>query len=308
MLKRLIIALSISILPFSAPSSAATIGVTLANSDTFLKLLRRGLEEEAANAEDLTLQIEVSNKDSSHQMEAVEGFIEQEVDAIIAVLVDSDEGSKVSSLAEEAGIPLVYVNNSPINAKELPDGQTFVSADDETGGKLQAEEVCRLLKGRGNVGLMMGELTSPAARRRSDAVAAVLKTDACRDMKIVERQSANGARDQGTSVMGEWLDGDEKLDAVIANNDDMALGAVRIMTLRGIAMDDVVIAGIDATPAALNSMKAGELDVTVHQNAEGQGAAAVKAAMDLIAGSDVPPRIDIDSELITPTNLDAHMN
>lgn len=303
MFKRCIATFLVAAMPFAGTANAATIGVALANDDTFLKLLRSGLEAEAANHDDIALTVEMAGKDAARQMETLQGFIDQKVDAIIVNLVDSDDGDAISTMADEAGIPLIYVNTQPINAEELPRHQTVVASDEEVGGTLQAREACRLLKGKGRIALMMGELTSPAARRRSDAVAAVVKTEECGGMQIVERQSANWKRDQGTSVMGEWLNADVAFDAVLANNDEMALGALRIMNLRGLPMDDIVVAGIDATPAALRAMEAQELDFTVHQNAAAQGSEAVKAAIKLVAGEKVPPMIDIPYELVTPANL-----
>ncbi len=303
MFKRVIAAFLVASAPFAGAASAATIGVAFADDDTFLKLLRAGVEDEASKRGGVSLTVEVAGKDADRQMDTLKSFIDQKVDAMIVNLVNSDDGKAVSQMASEAGIPLVYVNTQPINAAELPRRQTFVASDDEKGGTLQAKEACRLLNGKGRIVLMMGELTNPAARRRSDAVAAVAKTEECSGLEIVERQSANWKRDQGTSVMGEWLNADVAFDAVLANNDDMALGALRIMSLRGLPMDEIVVAGIDATPAALTAMKTEELDFTVYQNASAQGAGAIKAAIDLIAGEKVPPAIDIPYELVTPANL-----
>jgi len=64
-----------------------------------------------------------------------------------------------------------------------------------------------------------------------------------------------------------------------------------------------IVAGIDATPDALASMKAGDLKVTVFQNAAGQGAGAVEAAMKLIKKQPVERFVNVPFELVTPQNL-----
>ncbi len=78
--------------------------------------------------------------------------------------------------------------------------------------------------------------------------------------------------------MTNWLSSGTKFDAIVANNDEMALGAINALKAAKKWTPDFVVAGIDATPDALASMKAGELKVTVFQNAAGQGSGAIDAA------------------------------
>ncbi len=62
-----------------------------------------------------------------------------------------------------------------------------------------------------------------------------------------------------------------QFDAVVSNNDEMAIGAIQALKAAGVDMNKVIVAGVDATQDALAAMKAGDLDVTVFQNAAGQG-------------------------------------
>jgi ABC-type sugar transport system substrate-binding protein len=68
-------------------------------------------------------------------------------------------------------------------------------------------------------------------------------------------------------------------------------------------MTDVVVGGIDATQEALAAMKAGDLDVTVFQDAAGQGGGAVKAAIALAKGEKIDAKIMIPFQLVTPANM-----
>ena len=79
---------------------------------------------------------------------------------------------------------------------------------------------------------------------------------------------------------------------VCANNDEMALGAINALKA-GKLLDTVFVGGVDATSEALAAMKAGDLEVTVFQDAKGQGKGGVDAAVDLIAGKTVPDYVDI---------------
>lgn len=94
-----------------------------------------------------------------------------------------------------------------------------------------------------------------------------------------------------------------KFDAIIANNDEMALGAINALKASKKWTPQTIVGGIDATPDALASMKAGELKVTVFQNAAGQGAGSVDAALKLIKKQPVDRFVNVPFELVTPENL-----
>ena len=100
----------------------------------------------------------------------------------------------------------------------------------------------------------------------------------------------------------------EPFDAVIANNDEMAIGAIQAMKASGIAMEDVVVGGVVATQDALSAMQAGELDVTVFQNAAAQGGGALQAALQLARGEAVDQKVYIPFELVTPDNMESYMS
>ena len=72
-------------------------------------------------------------------------------------------------------------------------------------------------------------------------------------------------------------------------------------------MGKVIVAGIDATQDALAAMKAGELDVSVFQNAAGQGKGAVDTALKLANGEQVESFVWVPFELVTPANMDKYV-
>jgi inositol transport system substrate-binding protein len=84
----------------------------------------------------------------------------------------------------------------------------------------------------------------------------------------------------------------------------MAIGAIQAMKSAGIDMGSVVVTGVDATQDALVSMQAGDLDVTVFQDAAGQGGGALNAALKLAAGEAVDQKVYIPFQLVTPANID----
>jgi ABC-type sugar transport system substrate-binding protein len=123
-------------------------------------------------------------------------------------------------------------------------------------------------------------------------------------MKIVEEQTGNWSRTQGQDLMTNWLSAGIQFDALVSNNDEMAIGAIQALKAAGKSMDEVIVAGVDATQDALAAMAAGELDVTVFQDAAGQGKGSVDTALKLARGETVEKKVYIPFQLVTPANMD----
>lgn len=120
---------------------------------------------------------------------------------------------------------------------------------------------------------------------------------------MVEEQTANWQRTQGSDLVTNWLSSGIEFNAVIANNDEMAIGAIQSLKAAGKDMKDYVVAGVDATQDALAAMQAGDLDATVFQDAAGQGKGALDAALKLVKGEKVEKKVYIPFQLVTPENV-----
>ncbi|XKM37826.1 sugar ABC transporter substrate-binding protein (plasmid) [Rhizobium ruizarguesonis] len=302
-MKKIIIGGAMAVL-MSTSAHAGTIGASMAVfDDKFGTLLRNGMEDYANTLESVDLQIEDAQNDVAKQQSQVQNFIAAGVDAIIVQPVDTDATTVISKIAADAGVPLVYVNREPVNVDTLPQTQAFVASNEVDSGTLQTQEVCRLLNGKGKAVVIIGELSNQAARMRTKDIHDVLATDKCRGIEIVEEQTANWQRTQGADLMTNWLSAGFEFDAVIANNDEMAIGAIQALKAAGRPMDSVVVGGIDATDDALAAMAAEELDVSVFQDAIGQGKGSIDAALKLAKGEPVKKKIYIPFELVTKENL-----
>ena len=132
--------------------------------------------------------------------------------------------------------------------------------------------------------------------------------DMCNFITLIDEQTANWSRDEAQDMMTNWIASGEPFDAVFGNNDEMAIGAIQAMKASGISMDDVVVGGVDATPDALVSMQAGEMDVTVFQDLAGQGAGSIDTAIKLAAGESVDKTVFIPFKLVTPENVEEFLN
>jgi inositol transport system substrate-binding protein len=288
---------------------AANVGVSMAAfDDNFLTVLRNGMIDYAKTLDGVNLQVEDGGNDVNKQLSQIQNFVASKVDAIIVNPVDTDATVAMSKLAADAKIPLVYVNREPVNVDQLPEGQAFVASNEADSGTLETQQICKLLKDAGkgsgaNVFVMEGQLSNQAARQRTQDVHDVIATPECNFIKIIDQQTANWSRDEAQSLMANWLTAGTKFDAVISNNDEMAIGALQAMKAAGIDTKGIIIGGVDATQDALASMAAGDLKVTVFQDAAGQGKGALDAALKLAKGEKVDTKVYVPFQLVTPENM-----
>lgn len=285
---------------------AEKIGVTMASfDDTFLTILRNSIGD-AAKKDGATVQIEDGGNDVGKQLSQVQNMIAQKVDAIIVNAVDTDATPKITKMVSAAKIPLVYVNRKPVDFDKLPAGVAVVASDEKQSGTLQARQVCKLLGGKGDILVLMGELSNESARARTQDIQDVIATKECAGIKIVDKREGKWSRTQGQDITMNWLSSGTKFDAIVSNNDEMAIGAINALKAARKWTPKTVVAGIDATPDGLASMKSGDLKVSVYQNAAGQGAQAVAAALKLARKQPVDRYVNVPFELVTPENMNQY--
>ncbi|GGE02792.1 rhizopine-binding protein [Aureimonas endophytica] len=301
-MKSYLVAAALALSCSASAQGAERIGVVMGMLQTnFQSLIVNGMKDHAGKI-GVDLQIEDAANDVNRQVDAVRNFATGGVSAIIVDPIDSDSTATMSKIAADAGIPLVYVNIQPSDLASLTGKQAFVGSDEKESGTLQTKEVCRRLGGKGDVVVMVGDLTSQTARQRTADIHDVLKTPECQGMKVVQEQVGNWGRVEGSDLVSNWLTSGVSFDAVIANNDEMALGASNALKAAN-ASKDILVAGIDATPDALTAMKAGDLHVTVFQDAKGQGVGAIDTALKAARGEKFENVVWIPFELVTPENM-----
>lgn len=272
------------------------IGAAFPILDQFLQTVADGMQAKADEM-GVELVIVAAQEKADTQLSQVENFISQGLDGIMVVPVDTDAAGPMTDAAKNANIPLVYVNRRP---SDLPDGVPYVGSDSLLSGQLQMEELAKLAGGKGNVVILQGDPANEAARLRTQGVEEIVAKNP--DMQVTKTQAGNWYREEGLSIMENWLQTGDQIDIVAANNDEMALGAIQALKNAGM-LDDVLVGGIDATADALAAMEAGELEVTVFQDAKGQGAGGVEAVLKLANGETVDSYIDVPYVLVTPENI-----
>ena len=284
----------------AAPPRDPVIGVAMAHfDDNWLTILRTAMRDHASTLSGVALQFSDAQGDVARQLSQIENFVTQGVAAVIVNAADTSATPGMTKIARAAGVPLVYVNRRPAE-ETLPPGVVFVGSDDFQAGTLQMEELARLMNHEGRVAVMVGELASNGAQLRTRAVEEVVARYP--RMRIVEKQVANFQRERGLDLMNNWLTSGAAIDAVAANNDEMAIGAIMAIQQAGVPPGQMLVGGVDATPDALAELAKGTLAVSVFQDARSQGRGAVDAAVSLSRGGAVESFVWIPFELVTREN------
>jgi inositol transport system substrate-binding protein len=297
----------------STTAIAEDVGVSMARfDDNFLTVLRNGIQS-YADENGIGVQIEDAQDDVAKQLDQINNFIASGVDAIVVNPVDTSATQAMSDAAAAGGVPLVYVNRQPINLDSLPDNQAFVASNEVDSGSLETMALCDNWAAEGksevNVYVMQGQLSNQAAVQRTQDIYDVIEAGKCAvKVNVIDQQTANWSRDEAQNLMTNWLSTGAAFDGVIANNDEMAIGAIQAMKAAGIDMASVQVGGVDATQDALAAMQAGDLDVTVFQNAAAQGSGSLNAAVALAKGEDVEQTVWVPFELVTPSNIDQYLS
>jgi ribose transport system substrate-binding protein len=276
----------------------AQVGVALANFDlNFVSILRTQMMHEL-DTQGMKGQFSDAKGDVALQVQQIDDFINQGVDAIILNPVDTQGVLPMIKAAKNAGIPLIFVNRKP--EVPLTGAMSYVGSDSALSGKMQIEELAKLMNYRGNIAILMGALSNEEARERTRAVEEFVAQH--KNMKVIEKQTAKWQRNEAVDVVSSWLLNGRSINAIVANNDEMAIGA--IMALNQAKKKDVMVAGIDGTPDGLQFIKNGEMVVTVFQDAKAQATGAVRVAYALINKQKTDNYHWIPYQTVTRTNYE----
>ncbi|MFK8257729.1 sugar ABC transporter substrate-binding protein [Erwinia sp. AnSW2-5] len=295
--KTILASLLVCMLPVSSFAKDLQVGVSMALfDDNFLTIVRNSITNEM-KTENVKGQIEDAKGDVAQQLQQVQNFIGQGVDAIIVNPVDTNAVKPIVDLTTKAGIPLVFVNRKP--ATTLTGKMAFVGSDSELAGRLQMEALAKRMDYKGNVAILLGDLANEATRERTKGVKAIVAKYP--GLKVVQEQTAKFTRNDAVDVTSNWLTAGDDIQAIASNNDEMAIGALQAL---GKNEQKILVAGVDGTPDALQMIKNGKMVASVFQDAKGQGAGAVQTAVKLVKGEQVQKIVDIPFQLITKDNYE----
>lgn len=277
-----------------------TVGYAINNlNDTFQTYILEAAKDKAKE-NDMSIRVENAKEDLIAQQDQVNTLIQNGVDALIVVPVDTSAMDPITKAAQNADIPLIYVNRNPYADKEdkMPKNVYYVGSEEITAGIMQMEFIGEKLGGKGNIAILMGILGNEGAMKRTEGVEQVIK-EKYPEMKVLNKETAEWQRDKAIAVTENWISTYGKdINAVIANNDEMALGALQAAKKNN--RSDMLIIGTDAIPDAIEAVEKGELAGTVFQDAKGQGGGAI----DVLVNKDKAESVTyVPFQLITKDNV-----
>jgi ribose transport system substrate-binding protein len=272
-------------------STQPTIGLSISTlNNPFFVSLRDGAGAEA-KAKGIKLITVDAEDDPAKQIAGVEDLIQKHIKVLLINPTDSDAVANVVKEATAAGINVISLDRR-VNGTEV---SAHVGSDNTAGGTMAADFLLEKLGDKGNVVELEGTPGSSAARERGKGFDSAI--DSKGDVKVIARQPADFDRAKGLAVMENILERSKNVQGVFAQNDEMALGAIRAINADG--LNNVVVVGFDATPDGVAAVKAGKLAGTVQQKPELIGKMGVDAAQSLIEGKAVDKQIPVPLSLVT---------
>ncbi len=246
--------------------------------------------EKAAEEMDVELTIMDGNYDLANNISQLETLKSQQVDAIVVNALDTEALNSTVNSIVDSGIPVIGVTAS-LTAEKLT---SYVGSPDVVGGEMAAKEVVKALGGKGNVVIFEGPIGISAQIDRREGIYKVLDDNP--DIKVISERTANWSRSEAMNLMENWIQkhGDD-IYGVIAQNDEMALGALNALKAKKM---DIPVVGIDGIADAQTAVKNGEMVATIFQNADEQGKKALEVAVKAASGEEVEKIYDVPFELI----------
>ncbi|MEU8351152.1 substrate-binding domain-containing protein [Streptomyces sp. NPDC048845] len=282
----------------SGPSGTTTtkLGMSLSTlNNPFFVQMKAGAQREAKER-GIDLTVTDAQNDASQQANQLQNFTSEGRSAIIVNPVDSDAAGPATRSAGKAGIPVVAVDRAVNKA----DTATLVASDNVTGGRQAAKSLAEKLGGKGTVVVLQGTAGTTASRERGKGFAEGIKDYP--GIEVVAKQPADFDRTKGLDVMTNLLQSHRGVDGVFAENDEMALGAIKALGAR--AGDSVPVVGFDGTPDGLKAVKDGSLFASVAQQPGELGRMAVENAVRAAEGKETPSMVKVPVKVVSAKNVD----
>lgn len=261
----------------------------------FFVEMENGVREAAKEAQ---VRLVVTNAEDSaaKQLSQVEDLITRKPDFLLLAPVDSDVLVSAVEAAHRANIPVITIDRTVNSDKVL----TFIGVDDVAGGRAAGEYVVDRLNGKGNVIMLEGVMGSSAQRDRAQGFEEVISQ--YEGIKMLAKQTANFNRVEGMNVTENLLQAHPDVDAIFAQNDEMALGALRAIEAAQ-KQGQIIVVGFDADPEAKDAVRLGEMDATVEGSPYKLGIMGINAALQYLNGETLPEQILLPLELVTQESL-----
>lgn len=290
------------------------IGISVYNQyDTFVSELIGELQnfaKEKEKLERMTITVEILNAGSNQmtQNDQVEYFVENDFDIICVNLVDRTDASTVIETGKNAGIPIIFFNRELVEEDlERWNKLYYVGADAFQSGNIQGDILTKMCEtdfeaiDKNGDGVLQYVMLEGEAGHQDSMVRTLYVINRLESKNIqIEKlaaEIANWNRDQAYAKMEQWLGTlDRQIEVCIANNDDMALGAIDALKDAGYTPEDEewpVILGIDGTVAGCEAVRNKEMAGTVLNDSKGQARGMIELACQVVLGTKMPEDITL---------------
>jgi putative xylitol transport system substrate-binding protein len=225
--------------------------------------------------------------DANVQSNQMDTAITRKTDAVIFAPIDADAAAAPVARAVAAGIPVI----GSVTAANSDQLFAYIGTNDVDGGRMITEKMVEMLGGKGNVVILEGPIGNSPQLRRREGIDSVLEKNP--DIKLLAAKPANWSRAEGLSVMENWLSlyGDS-INGVIAQNDEMGLGAIQAIEAKGFTTDQIKVVSIDGIQDGLRAVQSKGL-FTLYKSAHYEAQGALDLALRAIIGESYKPQADI---------------
>lgn len=258
-------------------------------NNPFFVDLKSGIESEAKKLGYDVVVLDSQN-DPAKEVSNMEDISVKNVDIVLLNPVDSDSAIASVMVANNLDLPVITVDRASNGGNVV----SHVASDNVEGGKMAAQYLVEALGNKGNIVELEGTAGSSATRDRGAGFDNEIKNS---NLNIITKQSADFDRTKGLSVMENIIQSKGNIDAVFAQNDEMALGALK--ALQDANMNDVLVVGFDATDDAVASVQKGDMAATIAQQPKLIGETAVELAHRYLSGEKVENFAPVELKLIT---------
>ncbi|MDO4269344.1 MAG: sugar ABC transporter substrate-binding protein [Eubacteriales bacterium] len=284
------------------------VGFSIAMRDQFWTSMESAMKP-YAEANNIDLSILDANQDVATQLGQVQTWAADGYDAAIIGLANNDSAEDVLTAAGD--MKVVFVNRQP-NLDVLKDGEVvYVGTDETLYGKEQGNFLAELFKADGktevNIAMFTGTLGLDNVTKRTNSAKQALEDNGIKANYVFEN-TAEWDRGKAMDQFSQFMGTGEAVDAVICNNDEMALGVIEAMKTNGDKTVFCPVVGIDATDVGCAAVKLGDMACSVFQDPVAQGEGTLKCALGLIKGEAIEGLTDnyynITPQLVTIDNVE----
>lgn len=256
---------------------------------------------EAAKAEaakqGVDLTVLDAKKDATTQVSLIETAVTQQYDGIMVEPASVDGVKPAFETAKKAGVPIMAVVQM-LSDQSL--SASYVGGDDVSAGRAQMEKTLAAMGNKGSIAILYGPMGSDGQLARKKGYDEVLAKNP--DVKVEFEQSANWVTDEALKITENWLQTGKAVNAVVAQNDGMALGAAKAIS-DAQQTDKIVVSGVDATTEGLAAIEAGQMLGTVSQDTAGMGAKSVDTMIKVAKGETVEAKYLTTPIWVTKENI-----